>query len=344
MKTLNILCLIITVLIASSCSQKPAHVEFKGYTFYGKDYYEYKDNSNKQASRRNIRKSNATKTAQAKQKTQRAEYTPAGKTAEQNNTCSIDVKEITVKSGDTLYGISIANDIPAKKLIALNNLQKPYTLKIGQKLKVSSTSSAPSSHTVQSGDNLGRIAEKYNAKTTELAQLNNLQKPYLIKAGQKLDLPSNATCTASTKTSVKVVSNTPKTPIKAKPRIKNNKFSWPVEGKIISRFGPKSGNLYNDGINISASQGTPFKATEDGVVAYVGNELKGYGNLIIIKHAKNWVSAYAHSESISVGRGETVRKGQIIGKVGATGNVNSPQLYFGLRKGRKALDPQKYLR
>jgi murein DD-endopeptidase MepM/ murein hydrolase activator NlpD len=334
MKKLNIIYLISTLLIISSCSQKPAHVEFKGYTFYGKNYYEYKDGSKQQANRKNIRKS------------ENQEFT------EENNICSTsNGKEITVKSGDTLYGIAIENDIPAKDLIALNDLRQPYTLKAGQKLTISSSSSGtsssgPTSHTVESGDNLGRIAEKYNVKTMELAQLNNLQDPYLIKIGQKLDLPSNSSCIASaTQTnSAKFVNNTPKTPIKTKPKSKSNKFAWPVDGRVVSRFGPKEGNLYNDGINISASKGTPFKATEDGVVAYVGNELKGYGNLIIIKHAKNWVSAYAHSESVSVERGESVKKGQIIGKIGATGNVTSPQLYFGLRKGRKALDPQKYLR
>jgi len=343
MKRFNIIYLIPTLLVISTCSQKPAHVEFKGYTFYGKDYYEYNGDSKKQANRKDIRKSND------------QEYTSTQISTETNNTCSTgQIKEITVDSGDTLYGIAIENDIPAKDLIALNNLQQPYILKAGQKLKITSlssetSSSGPTSHTVESGDNLGRIAEKYNVKTIELAQLNNLQDPYLIKIGQKLDLPSNSTCIASasqtnTTPGVKVVNNTQKTPIEAKPESKNNKFSWPVEGKVISRFGPKEGNLYNDGINISASKGAPFRATEDGVVAYVGNELKGYGNLIIIKHAKNWVSAYAHSESVSVERGESVKKGQIIGKVGATGNVTSSQLYFGLRKGRKALDPQKYLR
>jgi murein DD-endopeptidase MepM/ murein hydrolase activator NlpD len=338
MKKIHAIYLTLILLIASSCSQKPAHVEFKGYTFYGKNYYEYNGNSKKHINRKNIRKSNKTYA-----KNYETGYTASRTTVEQNNVCQTNSgKEIIVKSGNTLYGIAIENDIPVKNLITLNNLEQPYTLKVGQKLKVSSEPSGPISHTVQSGDNLGRIAEKYNTKTVELAQLNNLHHPYSIKIGQKLNLPSNSSCIQTN--SIKVVNNTPKTPIRAKPKSKSNKFTWPVEGRVISRFGPKEGNLYNDGINISASKGTSFRAAEDGVVAYVGNELKGYGNLIIIKHARNWVSAYAHSESVSIGRGESVKKGQIIGKVGTTGNVNSPQLYFGLRKGRKALDPQKYLR
>ena len=124
---------------------------------------------------------------------------------------------------------------------------------------------------------------------------------------------------------------------------KNNKFSWPIKGAIISKFGPKKGGLYNDGLNIKAKEGTPVKASEDGLVAYVGNELKGYGNLIILKHSDGWITAYAHLSQTTVKRGEKIKKGKTIGAVGATGNVDSPQLYFGLRKGRDAVNPENYL-
>ena len=121
-------------------------------------------------------------------------------------------------------------------------------------------------------------------------------------------------------------------------------FTWPVKGKIVSSFGTKSNGLYNDGINISATKGANFKATEDGVVAYVGNELRGYGTIILIKHDDNWISAYAHCDTTNVSRGDMVSKGQVIGTVGDSGNVTSPQLYFSLRKGREAVDPTKYLK
>ncbi|MFT6077470.1 MAG: murein DD-endopeptidase MepM/ murein hydrolase activator NlpD [Rickettsiales bacterium] len=124
---------------------------------------------------------------------------------------------------------------------------------------------------------------------------------------------------------------------------KNNRFSWPIRGTIISKFGPKAGGLYNDGINIKAQSGSNIKSTEDGVVAYVGDELRGYGNLIIVKHAGGWISAYGHLSSTKVKRGQNVQKGQIIAKAGSTGNVKSSQLYFGLRKGREAVNPQKHL-
>ena len=125
---------------------------------------------------------------------------------------------------------------------------------------------------------------------------------------------------------------------------KKNIFSWPVRGAVISKFGPKKGGLYNDGINIKAREGASVGSAEDGVVAYVGNELKGYGNLVIIKHSQGWITAYAHLKEFNVKRGQKILKSQKIGLVGSTGSVSFPQLYFGLRKGREALNPQNYLK
>ena len=115
----------------------------------------------------------------------------------------------------------------------------------------------------------------------------------------------------------------------------------PVEGKILSDFGPKSGGLHNDGINIAAPVGTPIRATADGTVAYAGDGLPGFGNLVLIKHADGWTSAYAHANSIAVKRGDAVRQGQTIGEIGATGSVNEPQLHFELRQHDRAVDPKK---
>ena len=101
--------------------------------------------------------------------------------------------------------------------------------------------------------------------------------------------------------------------------------------------------MRNDGINIAAPRGTPVLAAENGVVVYAGNELRGFGKLILVKHSGGWVSAYAHNQSFMVKRGEKVTKGQRIARVGSTGGVISPQLHFELRKGRDAKDPRKYL-
>jgi murein DD-endopeptidase MepM/ murein hydrolase activator NlpD len=118
---------------------------------------------------------------------------------------------------------------------------------------------------------------------------------------------------------------------------------WPVKGKVISGFGPKSNGLKNEGINIAVPEGTSVRAADSGVVAYAGNELKGYGNLVLIRHENGYVTAYAHAKELFVKRGDTVKRGDVIAKAGQTGSVSSPQLHFEVRKGATALDPIKYL-
>jgi murein DD-endopeptidase MepM/ murein hydrolase activator NlpD len=120
-------------------------------------------------------------------------------------------------------------------------------------------------------------------------------------------------------------------------------FRWPVRGRIIQGFGPKASGGQNDGINVSVPEGTPIKAAEEGVVAYAGSELKGYGNLVLVRHANGFVTAYAHASELSVKKGETVKRGQVIGKAGSTGNVTGPQLHFEVRKGATPVDPAQYL-
>ena len=119
----------------------------------------------------------------------------------------------------------------------------------------------------------------------------------------------------------------------------SGKFLWPVNGKVVSVFGLKDGGQHNDGINIAAPLGTPVRAAENGVVVYAGNELRGFGNLLLIRHADGWVSAYAHCDALLVKRGDQVKRGQVIARVGQTGAVSSPQLHFELRKSGQAVDP-----
>ena len=120
-------------------------------------------------------------------------------------------------------------------------------------------------------------------------------------------------------------------------------FRWPVRGRLIAGFGSKPDGTQNDGINLAVPEGTPIKAADDGVVAYAGNELKGYGNLVLISHANGFVSAYAHASELMVKRGDTVKRGQVIAHAGQTGNVTSPQLHFEIRKGSTPVDPTEYL-
>lgn len=119
----------------------------------------------------------------------------------------------------------------------------------------------------------------------------------------------------------------------------NLDFRWPARGRVISGFG----NAGNEGINIALPEGTPVRAAESGVVAYAGDELRGYGKLILIRHADGYVSAYAHNSQLLVQRGEEVRRGQVIANSGRTGNVNAPQLHFEIRRGADPVDPMPYL-
>lgn len=120
-------------------------------------------------------------------------------------------------------------------------------------------------------------------------------------------------------------------------------FSWPVRGRIISSFGPKADGLHNDGINIAARAGAPVIAAENGVVVYAGNELRGFGNLLLVRHAGGWITAYAHLDRMLVKKGQQVSRGQAIGTVGSSGGVSSPQLHFEIRQGTQAVDPAKFL-
>ncbi len=120
-------------------------------------------------------------------------------------------------------------------------------------------------------------------------------------------------------------------------------FRWPARGRVISGAGAMTNGQQNDGINLALPEGTPVHAAEDGVVAYAGSELKGYGNLVLIRHSNGFVTAYAHASEIMVKRGDQVRRGQVIAKSGQTGNVSSPQLHFEIRKGSTPVDPMQYL-
>lgn len=120
-------------------------------------------------------------------------------------------------------------------------------------------------------------------------------------------------------------------------------FRWPVRGRIISDFGAKPGGGRNEGVNLAVPEGTPVKAAGDGTVIYSGNELKGYGNLVLIRHDEGWVSAYAHNSVLNVKRGDAIRRGDTVALAGATGSVNQPQVHFELRQGNKPVDPLKYL-
>ncbi|WP_162305806.1 peptidoglycan DD-metalloendopeptidase family protein [Oleisolibacter albus] len=136
----------------------------------------------------------------------------------------------------------------------------------------------------------------------------------------------------------------PAAPVQAAPKPPPGKgFIWPVQGPILSDYGPKPGGLRNDGINIGAALGTPVMAAESGTVVFAGNQVKSFGNLILIRHADGWVTVYGYLDQMSVTEGQKVTRGQTIGTVGQTGNVVAPQLHFSIRKGEQPVDPKQKL-
>jgi murein DD-endopeptidase MepM/ murein hydrolase activator NlpD len=135
----------------------------------------------------------------------------------------------------------------------------------------------------------------------------------------------------------------PPAALPAPPRRSSGRFAWPAQGPVISPFGAKPGGLQNDGINIALPKGAPVRAAENGVVAYAGNEIRGFGNLLLIKHDGGWMSAYGHNDQLLVKQGQQVKRGQLIARAGATGGVSTPQLHFELRKAGGAVDPLAHL-
>ncbi|MBI3420039.1 MAG: peptidoglycan DD-metalloendopeptidase family protein [Proteobacteria bacterium] len=132
-------------------------------------------------------------------------------------------------------------------------------------------------------------------------------------------------------------------PVSPDKMVMPGRFIWPVHGRMVSGFGLKPGGLRNDGVNIAVPMGTPVASADGGTVAYAGNEIPGFGNVVMVRHAGGWITAYGHLERVLVARDTIVAKGDVLGTAGTSGGLNSPQLHFEIRKGAEALDPMRYL-
>src|SRR5213078_4720874 len=162
--------------------------------------------------------------------------------------------------------------------------------------------------------------------------------------------PATAAALQQTARLAQATGNVEEKPVAETPAVKPSEatgalptFRWPVRGKVITSYGAKTNGKANDGINLAVPEGTPVKAAEDGVVAYSGNELKGYGNLVLVRHTNGYVTAYAHAKELLVKRGDTIKRGQTIANSGQTGSVDAPQLHFEIRKGPAPVDPMRFL-
>ncbi|HHN73299.1 MAG TPA: LysM peptidoglycan-binding domain-containing protein [Thermopetrobacter sp.] len=352
-------------------------------------------------------------------------YTPPARRA------TASAGTVIVRPGQTLYSIARANGRTVREVAAANGIAYPYTLKVGQRIRIPGVGSpvspdptfsphrvaslgnesvhrpagatrpaAPAApratptrgsgsegnftsgartHRVAPGETLFALGRRYGVNPYRIAAYNGLPRNVQLRVGQVVRIPAAGGEWKGA--APKVASAAPKseprreTPAAApqpaqKPAVKGGKdtariggdsaagsaagttrqeataaamFRWPVRGRIISTFGQKPNGTRNEGINIAVPEGTDVRASADGVVAYAGNELKGYGNLVLIRHAGGWVTAYAHNKDLLVKRGARVRRGQVIAKAGRTGSVSTPQLHFEIRKGATAVNPLDYL-
>ena len=223
-----------------------------------------------------------------------------------------------VNPGETLHSIARKNNIPAAKLAKANNLPVTVQLKTGMKLSVPGTKTAA-------------VAPAPQAKGVPAAPAKG-QPPQVV-----------AEAPAPKKETANLAAETKELEVKQEATSALPSFRWPVRGRVIAAYGAKTSGKQNDGINVAVPEGTPVKAAEDGVVTYSGNELKSFGNLVLVKHSNGYVTAYAHASELMVKRGDTIKRGQIIAKAGQTGEVSSPQLHFEIRQGSTPVDPSKFL-
>lgn len=245
---------------------------------------------------------------------------------------------VTVQQGDTLSGISQRYGVPIGTIQAANNLGDA-PLRAGQVLVLPGANMAAATPAPRAAAPAAPPLQPSYAQTTAPAPTTHKVKTTTIAPAETTEsttVPTAAPVAAPSSVASNAQLPTPEP-------LSGNSFRWPVKGHVISGFGTKADGGHNDGIDISVPQGTPVKAAENGVVAYAGNELKGYGNLVLVRHANNWVSAYANNEQILVKRGDKVSRGQVIAKAGSTGSASQPQVHFELRKGSRPVDPTQYM-
>jgi murein DD-endopeptidase MepM/ murein hydrolase activator NlpD len=238
-----------------------------------------------------------------------------------------------VNRGDTLMSISRKNNVPVADIARANGLSPTAQLKLGSKINVPAARSAAAVPTASAPAPLGAPSTIAAAPVAPVATAP--ARVAAVEPQQKARLASATTTPeeAAPEAPTKAAEATGALPT----------FRWPVRGRVATGYGAKTNGKSNDGINIAVPEGTPVKAAEDGVVAYAGNELKGYGNLVLVRHSNGYVTAYAHASELMVKRGETIKRGQVIMKSGQSGEVSSPQLHFEIRKGSSPVDPLQFL-
>lgn len=274
----------------------------------------------------------------------------------------------TAKPGDTLYRVSRTFGVGMDALTRQNGLAAPYTLTPGQVLRLPAAPLQPPGQVVFPPVAASSPATPSHASAPPRpvydSQHPSPAAPAYYMPAQSADLSARGTGPAEivrenlpppsslpqpqpqpqAVTRVNLLAAPPAATDVPQPSGRDGApFLWPVEGPVLSGFGPKAGGLHNDGINIGAARGTPVRAANDGIVVYAGNQLKGFGNLILIRHEDRWVTAYAHLDRMQVEKGRRITAGQVIGAAGSTGSADRPQLHFEIRRGTDSLNPLLYL-
>ena len=286
---------------------------------------------------------------------------------------------LTVAAGDTLSEVAHRYGVAAVAIIELNGLTYPYWLRTGQRLRLPQKALAVARHRAPTGESPpfarnGTTVAWIEAEPAAPARVESKEPARTVTAAPAPSIHVEPVESAPPEPLVKAETAPPKPPpsspsrrvARAEPEATpprptlyalarqsgpdhvplpptRNTFLWPLEGRVISGFGAKPGGKHNDGINIAVPVGSEVRASQNGVVAYAGNELRGYGNLVLIRHNDGWMTAYAHNDSLLVGKGDVVRRGQVISRSGRSGGVSRPQAHFEIRRDGEPQDPLRLL-
>ncbi len=231
-----------------------------------------------------------------------------------------DAQRIVVERGQSLSGIAHAHHVSEREIVAANHLTPPYKIEAGQRLLIPGMGAAPRQPRLAAAEPAPAIAQ--DRAPPEIIPLDGPAPGKSVSpppSTASLMPPSEAASPQRPPPEPNAAEEARGETADAAPLPHGGRFPWPVRGHVLAGYGVTANGSHNDGINIAAPRGTPVTAVDAGTVAYAGNELRGYGNLVLIKHASGWITAYAHCEELLVKRGDTVSRGQVIAKVGATG-------------------------
>ena len=281
---------------------------------------------------------------------------------------SIPSSTYVVGDEDTLAVVAARNGVGEGAIAQANGLQPPFAIRAGQRLVIP----GGRYHTVRQGESGIAIARAYGVEWSRTVTANALTEPYVLRVGQRILIPG--TPAGSTSLAERAAAFTldvddiltggepaparnqaparpvttprrvlPSSALVAAPAQLRGGFLWPVDGRVVKRFGPGASGERNDGIKIAVPVSTPIHAAADGVVAYAGAGIAALGGLVIVKHGGGWTSVYGHASRLLVRRGQAVKQGQTVALSGDTGFADRPEVHFELRKGRAPVDPQSEL-